>query len=270
MLNLLRMDLYRIRKSKSVYVCFGILLLMTIAIFYMLWLMETPKGNQVAVSLGMLTEQQVQQEDRKVVMQGMDTQIMFRQMGLDGGGYTCIFGVWLMLFICMDYQSGFIKNILASHQNRRSYVAGKIAAAAIVNLIYLLLHFTVVEIGNQMSGIRVPHARIGDILFYFGWAWVVTTAFAALIIFICIFTRSVAAGALAVALFSTGWIVMPLYFLLSMFHAGGWMKYTIYRMLSEGPGSYTSVNDLYVYAVGVIFVAIYAALSDLVLKKQDI
>lgn len=31
MFNLLRMDLYRVRKSKSVYICFGILLAATAA-----------------------------------------------------------------------------------------------------------------------------------------------------------------------------------------------------------------------------------------------
>lgn len=272
MFNLLRMDLYRVKRSKSVYVCFGILMLMTIATVWLLWLTATPQGNRTAVSIGLLAQEEVQkqQQESALELEGINTQIMYRQMGLDGGAYACIFGIWLMLFVCMDYQSGFIKNIMASYQKRWKYAGSKIMTAAIVNLIYMTLHLTVILICNQVSGMCVPNARIGDMLFYFGWAWVVTTAFAALIVLICVFSRSVAAGAIAAMLLGTGTLVMPLCFLLDMFHIGGWMKYTIYRMLSEGPGCYASVKDLYVYAAGAVLLVLYTTAAGIVLKRQDI
>ena len=55
MYNLLRMDLYRVRKSKSVYICFGILLAATAAIFGLIWLMAVPKGQELSIRAGMLT-----------------------------------------------------------------------------------------------------------------------------------------------------------------------------------------------------------------------
>lgn len=270
MFNLLRMDLYRLKRSRSVYVCFGVLVLMTIATVGMIWLTETPQGQQIALKLEIMTEQQVQQEAARSDLAGMNTQQLFRQMGLNGGTYSCVFGIWLMLFVCMDYQSGFIKTIMVSHQNRWNYVGSRILTAGIVNMIYLALQYVIVLALNRIFALQAADASFPEILFYAGWSWLVTTAFAALIILVCILSKSVAAGALAVVFFGTGTFVMPLYFLLRVIGIGEWTKYTIYRMLSEGPDRYISVKDLYVYAAGAVLVAFYAAMAGIVLKRQDI
>ncbi len=55
MFNLLRMDLYRVKRSKSVYVCFGLLLLGTVFTFGLTWLMGTKPGQEISVSLGIIS-----------------------------------------------------------------------------------------------------------------------------------------------------------------------------------------------------------------------
>ena len=107
-------------------------------------------------------------------------------------------------------------------------------------------------------------------LFYLTWAWLLTVAFAALTILVCVWTRSVAAGALTAVLLGTGAVQGPLYAILNMLHVGGWLKYTIYHTLDQGPNHYAAPRDLYVYAVGAGFLALYIAAAGMVLKKQDI
>ena len=51
MFNLLRMDLYRVKRGKSVYVCPGLLLVITVLAFWLMWLLETPKGQETASGL---------------------------------------------------------------------------------------------------------------------------------------------------------------------------------------------------------------------------
>ena len=46
MFNLLRMDLYRMRRSRSAYVCLGLLFLTTLASYILLWLLATPQGQE--------------------------------------------------------------------------------------------------------------------------------------------------------------------------------------------------------------------------------
>ena len=45
MFNLLRMELYQVKRSKSAYICFGLLLFATVFMFGMMWLLASPRPN---------------------------------------------------------------------------------------------------------------------------------------------------------------------------------------------------------------------------------
>lgn len=268
MFNLLRMDLYRVKRSRSVYVCFGLLLIAAVLVFWMLWLIATPPGQEIAVCIGMLAPEELEESSK--ILEGVDSLILFRQICLDGGMYNVTFGIWVMLFVCMDFQGGFIKNIMSLHQNRWNYIGSKLMTAGIVNFCYLVLHLLFTLLMNRLFHNMVPYAGWKDILFYMSWAWLVTTAFSALILLICILTRSVAAGSAAAVLLGGGVAVMTLYGILNTFHMGEWLKYSIYLTLGMGPDKYSSIHDLYVYAVGAGFLVLYTLLAGMILKKQDI
>lgn len=268
MFNLLRMDLYRMKRSKSMYVCLGLLLSATILMYDLLWLMATPSGQAAAMRVGMLTAEEG--KELLHMLDGADVLMMFRQIGLDGGFYNVVFGIWVMLFVCMDYQSGFAKNIMALHQNRWNYIGSKLLTASIVDLFYLITNFAAVLLVNALFENLVPYTNAADVLFYISWAWLLTTAFSGLVILICVCTRSVAAGALTVVLLGGGVLVMAMYKILSIFHIGDWLKNTIYLTLAMGPDRYTSPEDLRVFAVGIVFLVLYPVLAGIVLRKQDI
>lgn len=268
MFNLLRMDLYRMKRGRSLYVCLGLLIFATAVTYGLIWLMSAPQGQSIAIRIGMLTAEEG--EELKSMLEGVDSLIMFRQIGLDGGLYNLIFGIWVMLFMCMDYQSGFVKNIMALHRNRWCYIGSKLLTAAIVDIVYLLLQYMFSLLMNAILGNMVPYTNVWDVLFYISWAWLLTTAFAGLMIMICICTRSVAAGTLAAVLLGSGVIVVPLERILSIFHAGEWLKNTIYLTLAMGPDRYTTLQDMRVFAVGAVFLLLYPVLAGLVLRKQDI
>ncbi len=268
MFNLLRMDLYRVKRSKSAYVCFGILLISTVMVFGLLWLMATPRGQEISVRIGMLGTDETAELSK--MLSGVDSLDMFRQICLDGGMYNVVFGIWIMLLVCSDFQSGFIKNVMALHQNRWNYVGSKIMTAGIVNFCYLTLHLLFTLLMNRLFGNMVSYADWRTYIFYLSWAWLVTTAFAALVILLCVLTRRVAAGAVGAVMLGGGAVVMPLYGILNTFHMGSWLKYSIYLTLAMGPGEYTALRDLYVYAVGAGFLVFYTTITGIILKRQDI
>lgn len=268
MFNLLRMDLYRIKRSKSLYICLGFLLFATLCIFSLLWLLTTPEGQTIALQIGMLIAGDV--EDASNILNGIDILILFRQIGLDGGLYSVILGIWVMLFICSDYQNGFIKNIMAIYSNRWLYLASKLLAVGIVNLCYLVIQFGFTLLINYLFKNIVPYTKIKDVLFYLTWAWLLTMAFSVLIILICIYTRSIAAGSFGAILLGSGLIVVPLYQIMHLLHLGEWLKYSIYFSLSYGPNQYTSLQDLQVFIIGIVFLVLYSITAGILLKKQDI
>ena len=268
MFNLLHMDFYRVKRSKSVYICFLLLILATMLAYGMMWLLETPEGCEISLRIGMITPQEAVEAGS--ILDSIDSLVFFRQISLDTGMYNLIFGIWVMLFVCADFQSGFIKNIMALHQNRWNYIGSKVMTAWIVNGCYLGGHFLFALLMNQLFDDLVPYAGWEDVVFYLLWVWFVTAAFASLIIFISILTRSVAAGSLAAVLLGGGAVPRTLYAIMLRFHLGGWMKYSITMTCELGPEKYTSVKDLYVYAVGFGFLTLYTGLAGIVLKKKDI
>ena len=60
MFNLFRMDLYRMKRSRSVYVCLGLLLLASAFVYAMMWLLAVPQGQETAIRIGMLTAAEAQ------------------------------------------------------------------------------------------------------------------------------------------------------------------------------------------------------------------
>lgn len=268
MFNLLRMDLYRMKRSRSVYVCLGLLLLASAFVYAMMWLLAVPQGQETAIRIGMLTAAEA--SDYQSILDGVDTLEMLREISLDGGMYCAAFGICVTLFVCMDYKSGFVKNIMALYQNRWVYVGSKLLAAATLNILYLIVNYLFVLLLNGLFGKMVPWADLRDVLFYMAWIWLLTTAFAGLMILICVCIRSAAAGVLAAILLGSGMIVEILNQIFTIFHLGDWLKYSIYMTLSTGPSRYTSLSDLRVFAVGAGFLLLYSLFAGIVLKERDI
>ena len=270
MFNLLRMDLYRIKRSQSVYISLAILLILSALGGWRVGLMETSEGRQVALKLGMFQlEELAELEAEGSVLEEMDLLEMFRDLGMDGGLYCSILGIVITLFVCMDFQSGFMKNIMASHRNRSTYVISKLLTAGIVNFFYILISFGFCLLMNLLFHM-VPFTSWNNVLFYLAWAWLISTAFTSLIIAICIFTRNTALGVLSAILLGSGAIVSFLSYLTNLFHLGQWANYTLYFNMTYGPSTYSGTGDLKIFVIGLAFTALYTAAASIGLTKQDI
>ncbi len=270
MLNILRMDLYRLIRSKSVYVCFAFLVLMGFLCYWLVWLMGTPEGQAAAERIGITAVVYINGETESLDIEQYDSLDMFREIGMDGGAYSCILGILMALFVCMDFHSGFVKNTLSLHRHRWKYIAGKTMLAGLLSLCFLVLSYGASLLINLFFHNMLPPAGLRDILYYLTWAWLNTTAFLALIIMVCVFTRSTSASILATVLLGSGLVVTLLSFVTGLFNADGWTAYTLYINLTYGPSHYTGLGDLKTYAVSIVFLAVYSVAAAAALSKRDI
>lgn len=268
MFNLLRMDLYRIKKSKFVYVCFGCLLIVIFLCYGMVYLMATPKGQETVLKIGLLQLSEL--EESRAMLDSTDLLEMFRESNMDGGMYNLIFGIAVTLLVCGDYQGGFIKNIMPLHRERWTYVGSKLTAAGILNFLYLMLSYGFNILMNLAFHKMVPWGDWKETLFYLGWAWSLTTGFAAFIILLCVLSRSTTIGVLGAVLGGSGIIVTLLSNILSQFHVNGWLEYTIYYNLTYGPSAYRDIGDLRGVAVGLTFMVLYTVVSMIWILKRDV
>ena len=108
-------------------------------------------------------------EDESNLLEGMDLLEMYRNMSMDGGFYPCIICIITSLFVCADFQSGFIKNIMSSHRNRWRYVVSKLLTMGIVNFFFTMISFGFCFLTNALFHM-VPFTNWLDVLFYLGWA----------------------------------------------------------------------------------------------------
>lgn len=268
MLNLMRMDLYRMRKGKAAYICLGIIFATIALVYFILFLMLTPGGQAIAGRLGMMDYAEI--EEAKAMFQEINLLLVFRQTCMDGGFFSLVITIYFTIFICADFKNGFIKNIMSVHVNRWKYVWSKILSFAILDLIYLAASYFFTFLVNLLMGGDVPATSLSSVLFFMAQAWFLTVAMMALILLVCMLTRSIAAGVLASVLVASGVIVTILNALLGLFHANGWLKYSLYFSLVDAPEVYQSPASLTGIAVGVIFLIVYMVFAGVVFHKKDI
>ena len=266
MFNLLRMDLYRLKRSRSVYICFAILLVISIICFWFVWMATTPGGLTFAAKIGIAETRR----DDSFSAGDYDSLLMFREIAMDGGGYSVILGILVALFVCLDFQSGFLKNIMSLHRYRWKYVISKVITAGILSFLYLTLQYAFCILLNLLFGHLAPFTGFRDILFYLTNAWINTTAFSALIIMVCFFTRSITAGVLTTFLLASGIVQAVIYSFTGLFHLEGWQNYTLYYNLAFAPSSYAKMEDLRGIFVGLVFLILYSVIAAVSLSRQDI
>lgn len=268
MLNLLRMNLRHLFRSKSIYVCFGILAFTTLLTFGIFYVLSNPDIQKLLLEHGATIT--ATSGEVKEVLGTTSLLSLFHQTNISGGFFPVVTGILMSLFICTDFDSGFIKNIMAVHENKWNYTLSKMASISVINLIYLVGTYAIALALNLVFGSLFHYASVADTLFYLFCVWMITNGFCALILLVCMITRSKAAGAACAFILCSGLIVMLLQTLLGLFGAGEIMNYTLYMNLATCPLKYNGLVSLRPIIVSVVFIIIYTIISKLILSKKDI
>lgn len=270
MLNLLRMDIRRMLRSKSFYVCLIILCATTIFTFGFMYLIINPTIMEMAIENNWPIAVLYEDPSDMAAFSGTDFLTLFHQTNISGGMLPLTTAILSSLFLCLEFNSGFIKNIMASHENKWEYILSKTVTFSMVNLVYLGLTFVLALVLNLVSGSYFRINPLPDTLFYLASIWMVTNAFCALLMLIVMITRSVAASVAGSIFLCSGLVVMIANGLLGIFRLNGFLNYTLYMNLTNCPYAYTQPRDLRALAAGAAFLVIYTAASKLVLQKKDI
>ena len=263
MFNLLRMDLYRLKRSRYVYLCLGILFLMTFLAYWVVWLEATPQGREMAMKMGMA-------EIEMDSWPQYDTISMFQDIGISGGAYNTILGIVIALFVCVDFGSGFMKNIMSLHRQRWKYIGSKLLTAGILSFFYLILQYGFSLLLNLYFDRMAAPSALADILFYLPKVWFLTVAFAALVILICVLSRNIAVGILAAIVLGSGILIQLLSFITDLFGMNQWTEYTLYYILTYDSTSYAGIGDLKGVLIGFVFLSVYSFLAMVSLSRRDI
>ena len=295
MLNLIKMDLYRMFRSVSTWV----ILIFTVGIAAFCVTMANMDVDAMA------EDPQYAQESAEEIAAGnsasdTDMSNADRQIGIyaesdpawvsgeidagelistqmTSGMLTLLCVIFAAIFGSAEQKNGYIKNIAGQLPNRGVLAVSKLAVSAVqVFLMTVIFVVSTGVMGKLFWGERFAVGAVSDMLPFLGAQYLLNVGFAALIIFLCTLTKSSAFGMTAGILMVLG-LSVPVYSLINRAVAElapSW-KFDISRFMPDGNiwmagiGSSSEVL-IRAAAVGAAFAVICTALAMITVKKRDV
>lgn len=268
MYNFLRMDIRRMMRSRSMLVCLAFMILWAVLGFGMIYSVANPKVAEKVAAVGITLT--VSNPEALETMNQLSILEIMAQSGVRGGTFACITGILSAIFLCGEYESGFIKNVFAICECKWKFVLSKLGCLCLANLIFLLAMFLVSVLLNVLSGSFFQWNTPEGMVLYLASAWMLQNAFTALYLLVSILTRSKAAGVGAAILFGGGMVVALLSTVLNLLGWGKFLDYSIYFTLNRCPIAYEKPADLGPLLSGIAFTVIYTVIGKRIAQRNDI
>lgn len=196
MLNLMRGELYKLFKSKCFYVCSIVLVVFVLLIYGMFSLADIVEKEEAAMAgnAGITVSVETNAPQEAPIWEQMGAidivQMMFSSMG------SLLIAIFAAVFVCGEYTSGAIKNIVGKGYGRGYVFLSKylssIIGAVIIELVMLgaiLLCELLILHGNRLNGEFVL-----QLLSYVGIQLILAAAQTGIIVMINQISRSLGAG----------------------------------------------------------------------------
>lgn len=249
MLNIFKLDMYRILHSKMFYIC----------VFAM---------NLVAGSMILLNVI----PSFAIAMGHGATEMVDTMMGI--GMAFMIVAVFFALHICGEFNTGFAKNVFARHSNRLRYIGGKLlaltAAGTIMIVIFTLVSMLLFAVSG--AGVALP-GGVGGLLVFLIEKMFICAALASIVLLTCVFTRKAAAGILVGVLVAMG-VVPMLLTILSTVVATPWIasiaNFTISGLSNNASLVFSGATFAMIALGGLAWTAACGILGNRALRVKDI
>ena len=293
MYNLIKMDLYRLLKTKSTYIMVFVVMAMTI---FTVWMTKMDidmmkedsqlssedeigptteaidvDGDSVAINIGIFSETKDEWTSEKIKFGD------FVEVQLASGIFTVIIAIFVSIFVHADVKKGFIKNIAGQVQNKYMLIISKIVGVGAQNLImFLTLFVTMFVAGKICFGEQFVMGSALDLIKVVGGQYMLHMAFSVLLLALCI-------------LFNSSELSMTLGILLAC-RVGTLLYFGINKLAQNvldikdfNMGKYAIETNIYSFSgameneamiksmiLGVIYIVISAVIASFIIQKRDV
>ena len=295
MVNILRMDLYRLLRSKSLWICLGVMVIlaaMTIGMFglltnadFMQWAQSSgatvSSASNSVVSIGVNGNSTMSTEEiARTIAQAQEAisnSSLLTMTGttlINGNALAIMFTIFLSIFLASEFESGYSKNVFTVQPNRITFLGAKLVEIVLIAAVFTAVSLASIAAVGAIAGLSFASTSAVDILIWGALVTLVLSGFGMLIALIIWLTRKVAAGIIGAVVLVTGMLVMIVQALLSLFPAVSHLTdFTLYSCMSAlGRGLYVEggLSVAHIAGVGLAFVIVYSVLSAVVLQKKDV
>lgn len=287
MFNALHMDVYRLVRSKSFWIALAILVVVILFATFSIWFMSTPAfaqmlqaaesaGASIAISSGSGFEQDISESLSLVqAFKGMDTLMYLGSLLLQNGGALLLpIVIIVALFVSVEFETGFAKNVFTTKLSRLSYFFGKALSVLIITIVFYVVSCAAALLSAAAAGFALAATPLVDVLVWSALVILAIWALSLLISLLVWFFRSKVAAVVTGILITAGLVGMIISGILSLLPSLTFLgKYTIMSSLTtlgQGMVGMESGDIIRVFCVCVVFLVLYSAGCILTLKKKDI
>ena len=286
MANILRMDLYRLVHGKSLWIFLAVItVLAVISAATMAYITDpafvqsmqaasasgAPTGVHIGFSNGSGPSADDLAETNALVAQlaqGMTPEALVGNVFLGGGGLSCLFVVFLAIFLAAEFESGFSKNVFTVQPSRLAFLG-----ARIVEILVLAVMIVAATLATAaVTGLELASSPLPDFALWGVLVAVVAAGFGMLTALAVWATRKMAAGIGIGILLASGLVTLGIQGLGTLIPSISFLAdYTLSSCmgsLSLGLGG--PLGAVHIALVGAAFIAVAAVLSAAVLKRKDV
>lgn len=268
MLNMLRMDLRRMFRSRMFYIAFLCLTAGILIMIIMLHTITDPELREQAIDAGMKFTT-TNDSDFDEIRQMSETEALCSTI-YSGGFFFVALYVVAVLFICSDFSSGFAKNIFSYNGGRWRYFAGKMVCMSMVCAVWIAGSMLVFRVICRICGMYFAPDEPGVYVAFFLGYLLIGAAYMAQGLFLSVMFRSEGAGIAAAIVVPGGILIVMVESML-----GNWglsiNDMTLYGCVQNMTG-YLVQGDSFMKgaAVAGVWLVIWSAASLWPLYKKDI
>lgn len=292
MVNILRMDLYRLVRSKSLWVCLGItiaLAVMTIGILglatnadFMQWAQASggsSSGSFISVGINdnaAMSPEEVQQSVSDATAMLSDSTLLVMTGGslVKGGALALMFSIFLSIFLASEFEGGYSKNVFTVQPNRFAFLGARLVEIVLIAAVFVAVSMLAIGLTSAIAGVELAAVSVADMLLWGGLVTLVLSGYGMLVAFIIWLTRKMAAGIVMASVLVTGLIVMLAQAAFSLFpalsHLTDFTLFSCMQSIGQGLNVEGALSVAHVAGVGLAFVVAFTVFSAVVLKKKDI
>lgn len=281
MVNIMRMDLYRLVHGKSLWVFLAIIVVLAaistgitayVANPAFMENLESVKGFHVGFSdASSIAEASVALES---LMQNLSAESLVGSSLLSGGALGCLFAIFIAIFLSAEFEGGFAKNVLSAQPNRLALLAARSVEIAV-----LAVAFTAAAIGATLgtaavAGLELVPTPPADLALWAALVALSVTAFGMLTALGAWATRKMAASIVIGVVLASGVVTALLKGALMLFpNASRVADYTLYSCmtsLAQGLDAAGAPDPLRIALVAAAFIALGVCLGGIALQKRDV
>ena len=267
MINLMRMDLKRLQKSKSSYVILAVIVFILAVQFLAVYVALNPDIQKWLSTYGFIF--QVSGVDKMRTL----SILQFFHLSMTQNFYVLIIGLFVVLFNCYERETGFIKNVLSTHVNKTHYITSKILVQSLYIMGLILVCFIEFMILNLGLGFFFKVDNFTEIFTYLILLWFIGIAVISMFTALTVWLRS-KSGCVSIAIvYATGLWIMIVTTILNILGLADLMNYTLLYQVTGLLDlipilDVTSLLRLFLVIGG--FTILYTTVSIFGLSKKDV